>query len=58
MLNLQMGYGAPDQRGEGIHLRQFARAFIIQDESGKRAVFVNADLGMISHPVRRDVNSY
>lgn len=43
------------QRGQGLHLRQFARTFII-DDGVKRVVFVSVDGAMISHAVRRDVN--
>lgn len=45
------------QRGEGIHLRQFARTFIVQDEiSNERIVFVSVDSAMIGHSIKRDVN--
>lgn len=44
------------QEGIGIHTRQFARAFIIQDGSGNRAVFVNADISAFSHAMKRDVH--
>ena len=37
-----MGYAAPGQVTAGIHMRQFARAFIIEDNSN-RIVFVNVD---------------
>lgn len=43
------------QEGIGIHTRQYARAFIIQDGSGNRAVFVNADISAFSHAMKRDV---
>ncbi|XP_055525447.1 neutral ceramidase [Wyeomyia smithii] len=49
-----MGYAQLSQRGAGIHLRQFSRAFIFE-ESGKRAVFVSVDAGMMGHAVKRDV---
>lgn len=45
------------QRGIGIHTRQYARAFIIEDASGNRAVFVNADISAFSHAMKRDVIS-
>lgn len=44
-----------DQRGHGIHTRQYSRAFIVQDSSGRRAVYASVDAGMISHAMRRDV---
>ena len=44
---VQMGYANPAQIGNGIHLRQFSRAFIIADAQKKsRVVFVNADICM------------
>ncbi|XP_001658093.2 neutral ceramidase [Aedes aegypti] len=49
-----MGYAQLSQRGYGIHLRQYSRAFIFE-ESGKRAVFVSVDAGMMGHAVKRDV---
>lgn len=49
-----MGFAQMSQRGHGIHLRQFSRAFIVEDND-KRVVFVSIDGGMISHPIRRDV---
>nr|XP_029717621.1 neutral ceramidase-like [Aedes albopictus] len=50
-----MGYAEFSQRGHGIHLRQFSRAFIFEDELGERIVFVSADAGMMGHAVKRDV---
>lgn len=50
-----MGYAHVSQRGQGLHLRQFARSFII-DDGTKRVVFVSVDGAMISHPIRRDVS--
>lgn len=50
-----MGYANIKQRGQGLHLRQFARAFIV-DDGIKRIVFVSVDGAMISHAVKRDVN--
>lgn len=43
------------QRGQGLHLRQFSRAFIVDDDT-KRVVFVSVDGAMISHPLKRDVS--
>lgn len=53
---LQMGYAAPDQKAQGIHLRQFSRAFIFHDGSGERLVFVSVDCGMIGSGVRKEVS--
>lgn len=43
------------QTGHGIHLRQYARTFIIQDDSGRRVVFMNLDISAVSQAMRRDV---
>lgn len=51
----QMGYANIEQQGEGLHLRQFSRAFIIEDENQNRLVFVSVDAAMMSHAVKRDV---
>lgn len=57
-----MGYAKLEQTGHGIHLRQFARAFVIEDEeNNRRIVFVSVDAGMMGHGVRkevRDINPY
>ncbi|XP_050511965.1 neutral ceramidase isoform X2 [Diabrotica virgifera virgifera] len=47
-----MGYGDPFQLGCGLHLRQFARAFIF-DDSVSRVLFVTVDAGMVNHPVKQ-----
>eukprot|EP00008_Paramoeba_atlantica_P014265 CAMPEP_0201492124 /NCGR_PEP_ID=MMETSP0151_2-20130828/32086_1 /ASSEMBLY_ACC=CAM_ASM_000257 /TAXON_ID=200890 /ORGANISM="Paramoeba atlantica, Strain 621/1 / CCAP 1560/9" /LENGTH=730 /DNA_ID=CAMNT_0047878791 /DNA_START=59 /DNA_END=2251 /DNA_ORIENTATION=- len=44
---VMMGYVNPVQITKGIHIRQRARSFIIEDAEGKRIVFVSSDLGMI-----------
>lgn len=49
-----MGYANIKQRGQGLHLRQFSRSFII-DDGQRRVVFVSVDGAMISHAVKRDV---
>lgn len=54
-LNFQMGYAQLKQKGDGIHLRQFSRAFIIQNDL-QRLIFVSVDAAMMTHPVKRDVN--
>ncbi|NND69352.1 MAG: hypothetical protein HKN19_17310, partial [Halioglobus sp.] len=45
------GFGRPDQIGEGIHIRQHARAFVIaqRDVPQQRLAFVSVDLGSIEH---------
>lgn len=50
-----MGYAQLSQKGEGIHLRQFSRAFIIEDEAQKRVAFVSFDAGMVGNAVKRAV---
>ncbi|XP_059055431.1 neutral ceramidase [Achroia grisella] len=52
-----MGYANFEQTGHGIHLRQFARAFVLENdaESQERVVFVSVDAAMMGHGVRREV---
>ncbi|MES2316259.1 MAG: neutral/alkaline ceramidase [Pseudomonadota bacterium] len=51
-----MGYASLSQVSGGIHMRQRARAFIVQDQAGgKRMVFVNNDLGMVFQGVQQAV---
>ncbi|MCP4351517.1 MAG: neutral/alkaline ceramidase [Desulfobacterales bacterium] len=51
-----MGYSMPDQKTEGIHMRLRSRAYAFHDlGSGKRAVFVSADIGMIFQAVKQKV---
>lgn len=51
-----MGYARPGQVTAGIHMRQRARAFIVVDQdSGRRLVFVNNDLGMVFQGVQQQV---
>lgn len=49
-----MGYARPEQKGSGLHLRTFSRAFII-DDGEERFVFVSVDSAMIGHGVRMAV---
>ncbi|XP_019871474.2 neutral ceramidase isoform X2 [Aethina tumida] len=49
-----MGYAKTGQKGCGIHLRQFARAFIL-DDGETRAAFVTVDTCMGAHGLRRSV---
>ncbi|XP_026462838.1 neutral ceramidase-like, partial [Ctenocephalides felis] len=48
-----MGYANIAQKGTGIHLRQFSRAFVF-DDGNSRNVFVSVDAGMIGQALRRD----
>jgi neutral ceramidase len=52
-----MGYAKMDQKGSGLHLRTFARAFII-DDGQQRFVFVSVDSAMIGHDVKAAVSFY
>ncbi|MBB5934614.1 neutral/alkaline ceramidase [Streptomyces zagrosensis] len=50
-----MGYARLDQQTSGIHTRQWARAFVVEQPGGQRAVFVSADAGMIMQGVHQEV---
>ncbi|MDP9867547.1 MULTISPECIES: neutral/alkaline ceramidase [Streptosporangium] len=51
-----MGYSSFDQKATGLHQRQRSRAFVIADQAtGRRVVYVNADLGMIFQSVQQGV---
>ncbi len=43
-----MGYAVPDQKGTGLHTRQFARAFVIADPAApsQKIVYVSMDMCM------------
>ncbi|KPI92967.1 Neutral ceramidase [Papilio xuthus] len=49
-----MGYANFEQSGQGIHLRQFARAFVIADDNS-RLVFVSVDAAMMGNGIRKEV---
>lgn len=51
------GFGRSDQLGEGIHMRQRARAFVIAEhaQAAQRLVFVSADLGSVDHHIALEV---
>ncbi|KAJ8676460.1 hypothetical protein QAD02_012247 [Eretmocerus hayati] len=49
-----MGYAKMDQKGSGLHLRTFSRAFIIDDGS-QRFVFVSVDSAMVGNDVKAAV---
>ena len=44
-----------DQKGAGIHLRTFSRAFII-DDGEQRFVFVTVDSAMVGHDAKAAVS--
>lgn len=50
-----MGYANIKQKGAGLHLRTFSRAFIF-DDGEERFVFVSVDSAMISYGVKKEVN--
>jgi hypothetical protein len=55
--NGMLGFGG-EQSTAGIHMRQWARAFIIQGQgadAGKPLVYVNTDLQSVSMSVRQGV---
>ena len=48
-----MGYAKQGQNTEGIHLRLFSRAFLVEDsESGSRVCFVSIDVAMMGQLVK------
>jgi len=49
-----MGYAAPGQISSGIHMRQYARTFII-DDGANRVAYVNIDCGMIDQAIKTEV---
>ncbi|KAK9754308.1 Neutral/alkaline non-lysosomal ceramidase, N-terminal [Popillia japonica] len=49
-----MGYAKLTQRGYGLHLRQWSRAFII-DDGTNRIVFVSVDTGMVGYGIKEAV---
>ncbi|XP_066591652.1 neutral ceramidase [Prorops nasuta] len=49
-----MGYAKIEQKGSGIHLRTFSRAFIV-DDGEERFVFVSVDSAMIGNDVKQAV---
>ena len=50
-----MGYAKSGQDTTGIHIRLFARSFILVDEKGTRICMVNTDLAMVSQIVKLEV---
>ena len=52
----QMGYAMPTQINNGIHFRQYSRAFIVADSLKKtRIVFINTDICMGSQIIKIQV---
>lgn len=50
-----MGYAKFGQDTGGIHYRLYSRAFIFEDQSGHRAVFVSVDVCMIDQAIKTQV---
>ncbi|XP_037950142.1 neutral ceramidase [Teleopsis dalmanni] len=50
-----MGYANLKQVGRGLHLRQFARSFVVEDDNQRRVVFCTVDAGMMGYAVKREV---
>ncbi|KAJ6634841.1 Neutral ceramidase [Pseudolycoriella hygida] len=49
-----MGYATSSQKGQGLHLRQYARAFVFTGGE-KLLAFVTFDGGLMSHSLKRTV---
>ena len=52
-----MGYAKQGQNTKGIHIRQFSRAFIFEQD-GERNVYVSADCGMMGQLVKMKVSYF
>ena len=50
-----MGYAKTAQKTKGIHMRLYARAFIVKDNAGNRIVYVSSDAGQPSQLVKFEV---
>ena len=51
-----MGYAKQGQNTAGIHIRQYSRAYVFEQD-GERNVFVSVDAGMMGQLVKMKVNS-
>lgn len=49
------GYANSKQTSRGLHMRLWARAFVVEGCNGKRIAFVSADLAQMFHSVRQGV---
>jgi neutral ceramidase len=49
-----MGYGNPSQSGTGIHMRLFARAFVVASDSApqRRVAYVTIEAAMLFHETK------
>lgn len=50
-----MGYANLKQTGRGLHLRQFSRAFVVEDADNNRVAYASVDAGMMGYGVKREV---
>ncbi len=50
-----MGFAIMEQKGEGIHMRLWSRAFAVEDSEGNNLMLVSADIGWISQAVKQAV---
>ena len=53
----QMGYAKQGQNTKGIHIRQFSRAFVFEQD-GERNVYVSADCAMMGQLVKMKVSYF
>ena len=53
-LQFQMGFAKSSQTTKGIHIRQYSRAFVFE-QNHNRNVFVSADCAMMSQLVKKQV---
>lgn len=54
--NAMLGYGTTGQNSTGVHMRQHARAFIIEDAAtGDRVVHVMDEIGLMQQSIRQGV---
>ena len=51
---LQMGYAKQGQNTKGIHIRQYSRAFVFEQD-GHRNAFVSVDIGMMGQLIKMEV---
>lgn len=51
-----MGYADSNHTLEGMHMRLWARSFVVQDkQNGQKVAFVSADLGQLFHSIKQGV---
>lgn len=50
-----LGYASPSQTTAGLVSRQWARAFVVADDAGRRVAFVSSEVDFISQAVQMEV---